>query len=402
MIDAIVVRSAGQSDLWECAPLAANPARDTYRGTLSAIAQRCRQSRVIVLLPGTMVTLHNVLVPARSASEIRMAVPFALEDQLAGKIDALYFAIGPKSADGSVPVAVIAHEALQTFLQPLKESGIEPSSIVPEPLALPWHFGTHSLVIDADFATVRTGPTSGFAIERELLPSVIQRANDAGVPTRLWCDPASLSPAVLARLIPSGDKLVAERPLPAILVTLFAAGLHATPCMLDLRQEEQSPHRQRDLQRWLPAAAIVAAALLTHVTWSLWDVIMLGKEAKALAEQSEERFRKTFPEVKRIVDMEKQAEQHIADLRGGAAQSDFLTLFAQAGTTLQGLPAVSVDGFSFQKGELELRLGATDGAALQSLPQAIADASGLHSEIRELQEAAGGNTARLMIGAGKQ
>ncbi|RPI12964.1 MAG: type II secretion system protein GspL, partial [Lysobacterales bacterium] len=64
--------------------------------------------RVVVLVPGSEVTLAEPELPLRGGARLAQAVPFALEEQLAADVETLHFAVGSREA-GSVgtPVAVV-------------------------------------------------------------------------------------------------------------------------------------------------------------------------------------------------------------------------------------------------------------------------------------------------------
>jgi len=382
MSEAVLIRPAGIPDVWECARLAVDAAKGAARGTLEEIARLCRGQRVVALVPGTAVTLHHVQVPARSASEIRMAVPFALEEQLAGKIEGLHFAIGPKAADGTVPVAVMNGDALRAFLKPLQEAGIMPDAVLPEPLALPWTDGTRSVLIDHGNAIVRTAITGGFAIEAELLPSVLQRFGDGQAPVRLWYDPESVSAAEVAKIAAGIGKPTEQQVLPPVLAAVFAQALHSQPCKIDLLQGEYRAQRGGGLRRFLPAIVVALAALFVHLGWSGWDLYALKRENADLDRRSEELFRKAFPEVKRVVDMDPQADQALAALRSGSGAGDFLDLYAHAASVLQSIPGLEVDSITFRDGQLGLEMRPGDTATIGQIAEQIATASGVPTTVQ--------------------
>lgn len=392
MSEAVLIRPAGIPDVWECARLAVDAAKGAARGSLEEVERLCRGRRVVALVPGTAVTLHHVQVPARSVSEIRMAVPFALEEQLAGKIEGLHFAIGPKAADGMVPVAVVNGDALREFLKPLQEAGITPDAVLPEPLALPWKDGTRSVLIDHGNAIVRTAITGGFAIEAELLASVLQRFGDAQAPVRLWYDPESVPAAEVAKIAAEMGKPVEQQALPPVLAAVFAQALHSLPCKIDLLQGEYRAQAAGGPRRFLPAIVVALAALLVHLGWSGWDLYSLKRVNADLDRRSEELFRKTFPDVKRVVNMDVQADQALAALRRSSGTGDFLDLYAHAASVLQSIPGLEIDNIMFGDGRLSLEVRPGDTVSIGQLAEQIATASGVPTTVQ-------GNTRIVMNGS---
>ena len=66
-------------------------------GKLTAAAALASGRRVIVLVPGSDVLLVQAAVPTRKRERVLQAIPFALEDQLAGDVERLHFAIARRS-----------------------------------------------------------------------------------------------------------------------------------------------------------------------------------------------------------------------------------------------------------------------------------------------------------------
>lgn len=403
MSEAVLIRPAGLPDVWEWARMATDAARDAFSGPLADIARRCTNQRVVVVVPGAEVTLHRVQVPARSPNEIRLAVPFALEDQLAGKIEGLHFAVGSKSADGTVPVAVMSHDALRRYLQPLIDAGIQPESVIPEQLALPWREGGCSVLIDAGHAVVRTGSNEGFAVESELLAEVLRRSGKSDSPIQIWVDtdaPQAVQAAKAAAAQRDRDQ-VEQRRLPPVSAALYAEALQSAPSRIEMLQGEHRLHQEGGWQRWRPALMVAAAALLLHVGWSLWDIYSMKREASDLTVRSQELFRSTFPEVKKVRDdLVGQANNQLKSLVAGSSAGDFPSMFAYAGSVLKNTPAVTIDAFSFKEGALTLNVAAPDAAQLKPLADQIAQASGARAVIEDEQPAAGGVAAKLIIRAG--
>jgi general secretion pathway protein L len=399
MSEAVLIRPSGLPDVWEWARLATDAARDAFRGSLTEIARRCGNRRVVVVVPGTDVTLHRVQVPARSPAEIRMAVPFALEEQLAGKIEGLHFAVGSKAADGTVPVAVMSHDTLRGYLQPLIDAGIQPQSVIPEQLALPWHEGECSVLIDAVHAVVRTGSCEGFSVDNELLAEMLRRAGQPDAQIQMWFDHDEPQAVVAAKAAASVYGSVAQRRLPPVSAALYAEALQTPANRIEILQGEHRIQGEGGWGRWRPALLVAAGALLLHVGWSLWDSYSLGRDARALQVRSEELFRSTFPEVKRVVDVGAQAEQQLRALVAGSATGDFPSLFAHAGSVLMNAPSITVEGFTFKDGALTLNVSGTDAAGLKSVADQIGQVAGARASVTDEQQTGSGVSARIVIRA---
>ena len=65
---------------------------DRTRRSAGPWPKRPTDKRVIALVPGTNVLRTFVDIPVRNQAKLLQAIPFAMEDQLAGNIEELHFA----------------------------------------------------------------------------------------------------------------------------------------------------------------------------------------------------------------------------------------------------------------------------------------------------------------------
>ena len=72
----------------------------------------------------------TVLIPGRSNSKIKAALPFALEENLAEDVENLHFAVGERQENGRLPVCVCRQDKIDGWLSRLSDAGIEPSDHV--------------------------------------------------------------------------------------------------------------------------------------------------------------------------------------------------------------------------------------------------------------------------------
>jgi general secretion pathway protein L len=213
----------------------------------------------------------------------------------------------------------------------------------------------------------------------------------------MWYDPDAPQAQKAAQFAAEDSDRVEQRRLPAVSAALYAEALQGAPARIELLQGEHRPRQESSWQRWRPALIVAAAALVIHLGWSLWDLYAMRREARALTLRSEELFRSTFPEVKRVVDVAAQARQQLKTLAAGSASGDFVSLFAQVGSVLQTAPQVRVDGFAFSAGVLSLSMSASTAEMLAPLAQQIAAATGRQATIDDEQQAPDGVSARLTL-----
>src|ERR1700741_2874431 len=63
-------------------------------GALAAPAPIANERQVVVIAPGSSVTLARPELPVRSGAKVAQVVPYAMEESLAGEVEQFHFAIG--------------------------------------------------------------------------------------------------------------------------------------------------------------------------------------------------------------------------------------------------------------------------------------------------------------------
>ncbi|VCU68675.1 GspL periplasmic domain protein [Pigmentiphaga humi] len=319
---------------------------------LSELASAVPAGRIEAILHPADSVVAAVTLPPLPGHRLAAAVEGAVEPLLLGEIDALAVAHGARAADGSVPVAWAAREALARALRLLAECGLPADAVLPAPLALPVASDGWTVLVRADHVVVRTGPQSGevWAIDPlattgdDPALAALQPALEQGSPARLdWIDPPPAGRPELAgtalRALPAEARW--QGPAPGWSLALPAL----------------QPHR-RGRSPWrgpIAWAAGAAAVWLLGLNVHAWQ---LGREETALRQRMTAQVKAAFPDLPVVLDPVRQAEQRRDALRAAGGEfgtTDFLPLALAAA---QLLPEASnnLKELRYATGELRLRL----------------------------------------------
>ena len=117
MSENLIIRFSAASDAVDWVTVDANGvANAPVHGTLAEAAACADERTVVVLTPASSVLRLQANIPLRGAVKIRQALPFALEEQLAGDIEAQHFAFSKANSSGRIPVAIVDDELIQGWL----------------------------------------------------------------------------------------------------------------------------------------------------------------------------------------------------------------------------------------------------------------------------------------------
>jgi general secretion pathway protein L len=366
----------------------ASPDGRTQRGALSELAAVVGNARQIMVVPGEVAILHQVLLPSRKRSTWAKAIPYALEDQLAEDLEDVHLILGNAPHDGRLPVAVVSHQTMRDWLDSCAQNGLSPTVIIQESLLVPWQPGQWSLLVENQRAIVRTGLWSGFSTEQDTLGLFVAEAlSEAGdaKPERLriWCtnqDEFALPPALAEMECQIANPHVDALQL---LATTYQPGV-----ALNLLQGSYS--RQAPWGRWLAplrATAVLAGLwLLLQGGAYVYESWQLRQESVRLHAEMEQIYKDAVPGATRIPNPRAQLETRLRELRAtGAAGSSFIELLSQGGQPLRNHPEILLRGFNYRDGQLDVSLQGGDPAALDKLQQQLNQQPGLQTEMRTTQ-----------------
>ncbi|MFA5530260.1 MAG: type II secretion system protein GspL [Thiohalomonadaceae bacterium] len=370
------------------------------RGSLEDAARASAGLRVLVLAPTAHLLLTHTTLPLQNRHKLRLAVPYAIEDQLSDDVENLHFALGMRQEGGAVPVAVMARARLQAWLAGLAAAGLQANALVPDALALPLAPAEWSLLLGHEGVLLRTGHARGLALELNdidmLLDIALQQAGEDR-PTRLRVFDARGDGSVerAARAAEVHGVAVSVETCPHGELGLLARQLSG-PLPLDLLQGEFSRREQlgKLWRPWRSAAALLGAALALQVGMATYDHVQLSREAEHLSQRIEEVYRRAFPDARNVVDPRKQMEDRLAALRGGGGDG-FTTLLAGAAPMVNAAGA-EVAGLRYKDGVLDMDLHLADLQRLDKLKQDLAG-KGLGVDIQTASSRAGKVEARLQI-----
>lgn len=391
MAEQLVIRIGDAEDgaQWAVADGAGRVTGSLGEGGLQQAAAQAAGRRVLVLVPGQQVLFTRVDLPTQQRQRALRAVPYALEEQVVGDVDDLHFALGPQQGAQEFPVAVVARALMDSWQGQLRRAGIMADLLGAETLALPWRAGEWSLWVDGSRILVRTGPFGGFAADvdslEQMLGIALQEAEPRPDVLRVY-GAGGLPPMDLEDIECIADTSGSDG------VALLAAGA-AAAAPFNLLQGAFSRRAQlsRLWRPWRATAALVAVVVVLGLTSMGVESYQLSRQDRVLGTRIDQVFRRTFPQVTRLVDVRAQMQQGLAALqrtRQGAG-GGFLELLQRTGSVLHGTAGVRIDGINYRSGQMDLSVSTPGLHALDQLKRALARSTGLKVDIQSATTGSG-------------
>ncbi len=312
--------------------------------------------RVVLILPGEAVSVHAVLLPARSEPQAQAAAAFAVEDYIAQPMDAVYAALGPKPAPGGLrAIAVTTKATLDDWRRDAVAMAGKLTHAAADYAALPSLEEAVTILDVGDRVLVRWG-AEGFAIEDEHAPEVLAAFLEArpieGV--RIWSDRPD---ALISRDV-AGEGAFDVRPAPvdAELARMFREGLEAG-LGVDLARAGGASADEAlfDWRPWRFALAAAGVAIVAYVTLLFTEAAFLRAQIRQADELAATQLTAVFPDITRVVNPRAQMRSRL-DALGGSGALAFLELSALLSDAVADVESVQVDALRFDDARAELAL----------------------------------------------
>ncbi len=350
-------------------------------GVQTGVPAPDRECELWVVLPAEDVLLMQMPRVARSPAQLQQALPYAIEEQLAAPIETQHVAWAAAADPDQVLVAVVARARLDALLATLREHGLEPDVLIPEPLLLAWSAAASTLLLEPGRALLRYGEARAFVgqpDELHLFAAGVGAALDGisvdGTPSPLplrstrGCDDA---------LHAYAERAAGEPPL-------------------NVLQGAYAPRRKlgHARQRWRLVAALAAAAVLLGFTQLLVERQQLARLAERQRQEMADLYRAAVPAATRVVDPELQLRSALAAAGHGDADGG-LQLLALAAPGLAADAKIRIDLLDLRERTLELVVQAPDVAALDALRARLATAAAV--EVTAVTPGSQGVEGRLRL-----
>lgn len=356
-------------------------------GSLQQAALEVGERAVIALVPAAEALTTTVNLPVRGTAKLLATLPFALEDQVAEDVEKLHFAAGTRRDDGQVPVAIVARERMDFWMEALSEAGIKPAMMVPETYGLARIPGTTSLLVAEDQVFFNDGANTEFVIQGVQPSDALAAAGALKDATGESDDDARPAPHLLVYCEPEAEQryqhdwlalrnelpgldmhLLPDGALPRLAVTVASgAGVN----LLQGAYGATTEYRQL-FQPWRGAAMLLLGLAVILLAGKGVDYYRLTREHADLKTQFTELYRQIRPnDTREISDPIGTVSSLKLGLGGGSGPQVFLPALQELSNALGKNSAVSVEAISYRAGIIDIRVNAPDVASLDAIEKSV-------------------------------
>jgi len=372
-------------------------------GALGEVGSLGHGREVRILISGPDIILTAAQVPGRQRQQIAAALPYLVEDQFIEEVEAIHFALGPRGEDGLVHAAAINHERMQSWRQRLGEAGIEPISINPGILSIPFDDDGWTVMEHHGLMHIRSGPASGFTCAPEHLEPLLRQLSEDEKPGLIHLLTFSDSePTQLTSADQTVGGIKSEwRHHDAHLLEVMAGSL-TKKGQINLLQGPYSRSTKFNQVwiKWRSAAILVGLLITALLANTVSRVLELESRNDRLHKEVRAIYREAFPDEKRIVKPRVQMQRHLDALRQGSGNTTatwIMDTLDRAGPVLIGTPGLVLQRLTYKNETFSLRLDLPNLGGVEQLKNKLSALQDIHVEIVTASANNGRVTANLLL-----
>lgn len=342
---------------------------------------------VTVLLPGERIVAISARVPG-NAKRVLQAAPYALEDRLAGDVDALHVALLARDADQHCDFLVVEREWLAERLDAIRGAGIRVDDAWPDYLGVPVAPDSAHWLISGGRVLCHEG-WSGFAAPAGDI-RFLHAHRDSDAPLQLTLTEDQSLPDTLAEL--EVEHIDSERAFTELATGIATLRGHGLLQGAFRQKRDDSTNWRR--WRW---PAIAAGVWLALALGSLGlDAWRLEREYAFLDQAAADLFQQALPG-SRLVKGEERYLMQQALGRGDATGQSPLDYIANVAGALQGIPNARLNGFNYRDDRFEMSVTVPDATTLETLRNALSQRAGMSVDVQSANSTEDGLEGRILL-----
>ena len=348
------------------------------RGSLDALVATVAGFKVVVLVPGSDVTLQNISVPTQNKQRMLKAIPYANEDEIASDVESLHFSLGKITEKDNAPVAIVDVTLMDQWQTLFQSAGLSVDVLMPETMAVPFSADKTQLniLVEDNDALFRASDYEGFYVDLDNLNVMLklwlnERADNLPQSIIVWG-----GDEVSQLMLDAPEEVELEyKPAPKGLLGLLTTQPIDFEASINLLQGDYSRREQigRIWRPWRLAASLAGALFVLQLVTSFTQSSSLETQYLALKAESKKIYKDTFPDARRIVNPRRQMEDELKKIKGGGGKSSvtFLSLLADTSSIFKATAGLNLKSIRFKNSTLDVELEVPNYQVLDQLKQKL-------------------------------
>lgn len=389
MPETLVIRLPQDDDgaaSWTVVDDAGTRIGDVAQGDLASAAQAQEHRQVLVLVPGTKTVTTHARLPVKSVSKMLQVAPFALEEQLAGDVTKMHFALGQRNDEGDVTIVATDRACVSAWVSALESAGIIPSRVLTDTAGVPITAGGFTVLLQDDEACIRDADGGAYFVDHESLLETLalisgEPADDSepvNVPINVFFDAEQatcfepLLSAIQAQFAGAEFRQLPTGALPRLAAEAIESDAP------NLLQGEFAARGKYDKlwQPWRSAATLAAVLIVASVAVKAAELVTYKNRYDALRTQMMEVYSAALPGAPATRDPVGDLRRRVNSNGPAATEgSGFLDALGAVANALPKSETTFLRSISYANNQMNLEIVSSDVPTLDELRRAVSTGS---------------------------
>ena len=358
-------------------------------GSLDELSEMAKGRRAIVLLNSQCLHINQLRLPTQNPQKMLRAVPYAIEEFIAGDIDEFHFVIAKNKHSDYTAVVGIDQVTLENIIKIFSSANINIETIIPDALCLAASEEQWVCLNYHANSYIQTSTNAGMIVANDLLPYVITSKLDdetLDTPKKILLFSEQENAAQFDQIDIKNDDIEIIKISYNTHPLVVFCGNYKQALPLNLLRHKYKPKRKSAgyWQHWRTAASLAVFWLILHLGLTAYKASELESENNITKIEIEKIYKKTFPKSKKIINPRVQMEQKLNELKNnsGNTGNGLLFLLAESFSAItKDKNNVTLQTLNFRNNRMEIGLEGTNLQAVESLNKNLNSNNKIKSEI---------------------
>jgi len=351
------------------------PTTGIKTGDLLQVQETIGDTSLAVYVSGIDILLTRIDLPGGRRTQLRNALPYAMEDSLIDDVETLHCALGARIDETAYHAAVVSDELMQGWQTLFQQAGLYPKVMLPDTLLLPWKEGQWFIYCEDEIARVRTGPAEGFICGLQSLASLLAQSlnhSDQPRPDSLHLSHCNSDSLDLSSLPEDIELIQDDAPSSSSMDRFLLLNQNAEPA-INLLQGPYAPDSRihKQLQPWYAAAALAVVLLLLGLGNNLLEYQNLSRQSMQLQEQMTQVFRSVYPQARNVRNPYQRMQSELKKTQGSDDAVLFREMLTQIAPVAKSTQNIKVLHLRYHRNQIELLVELPDLESLEGFKQQL-------------------------------
>lgn len=331
------------------------------------------ETPVIAIIPAEDVLLTVALLPKLNDHRLQQALPFALEEHIIDDPTTLHFAVGHFQPDDQWPVAIVAKQQMDIWVNVLRDAQLSPSILIPETLALPWIEATWFIILTPDHAVVRTGQYSGFACESNHLTSwlSLKLEEETQKPKDIYLHNYTEQTDVISPTLENIPIQIQQFPATQCIQDL-AMWIADEPAINLLRGPYQAQSKISKIKKaWLLSSLLAVVIIALALFGNLVSYLILQHQDADINARIRHIYQQNFPEATTVTMPREHMQEKLKKVTNESNRNLFLVWTAYIGQATMKVSGVRLQRLDYRNQQMILELSTATFENLDSFTNTL-------------------------------